>query len=302
MTRFDLWLAWNWEYDSDFVALLASACQASRLAFLSIRPGDLEQVVQSIGHGEASCRVFWDRASDSDDRFLPLVQWARDGAARRINAYEVCFRAWDKTIMHQLLAGIMRTPATHIVPAYSEQTDLPPLDLSALGSRFSVKPARRGGGEGVVVGATSLDQVRSARQEYPDDRYLLQAHVEPPHLGSRPAWFRVIHALGRVFPCWWDAHTHVYTRVTAAEETQYDLVPLRALAMVIAERCQLDIFSTEIALTADGSLVVVDYVNDPLDLRLQSLCADGVPDAIVAGLIERVVWLASRTRHEAGDP
>jgi len=43
-----------------------------------------------------------------------------------------------------------------------------------------------------------------------------------------------------------------------------------------------DFFSTEIALAKDGRYVVVDYVNDPCDMRPQSKHFDGVPDTIAA--------------------
>jgi hypothetical protein len=39
-------------------------------------------------------------------------------------------------------------------------------------------------------------------------------------------------------------------------------------------------------LTPDGRFVIVDYVNDPIDLRLQSKTFDGVPDDIVRDITE----------------
>jgi hypothetical protein len=51
------------------------------------------------------------------------------------------------------------------------------------------------------------------------------------------------------------------------------------------------LFSTEIAITSDSRFVVVDYVNDPIDLRLQSKTFDGVPDDIVEDITERLVEL-----------
>ena len=43
--------------------------------------------------------------------------------------------------------------------------------------------------------------------------------------------------------------------------------------------CKLDWFSTEIALTLE-EFVVVDYVNDGIDTRVQSKAVDGVPDEV----------------------
>jgi hypothetical protein len=259
-------------------------------------------VLQMLKDAALVCRVFWDRASDSDDRFLPLVEWARHHAAYRINPREASCRAWDKAIMHQMLREVVCTPTTIILPAYNEQPVPPCIDLTVLGGHFSIKPARRGGGEGVVVWATSLEQVVAAREEYPTDRYLLQTHVEPLKLGARRAWFRIIYCLGDVFPCWWDEQTHIYVPVTAAEEDLHSLAPLRCIARTVAGRCGLDVFSCEVALTGGNSFVVVDYVNDPLDLRLQSRSCDGVPDEIVQAMVARLVSFVSEGRSHGIKP
>jgi hypothetical protein len=105
------------------------------------------------------------------------------------------------------------------------------------------------------------------------------------------AWFRVLYCTGKVYPCWWDNETHIYTDVTLNEEACYNLGSLRSLTSAIAALCGLTLFSTEIAITSDGRFVIVDYVNDPIDLRLQSKAIDGVPDPIVMDITERLVEL-----------
>jgi hypothetical protein len=103
------------------------------------------------------------------------------------------------------------------------------------------------------------------------------------------AWFRVIYCAGKVYPCWWDNRTHVYTPVTSDEENCYNLGPLSSMTSSIARICELDLFSTEITLTPEGRFVIVDYVNDPIDLRLQSKTFDGVPNDIVQDITESLV-------------
>jgi hypothetical protein len=201
--------------------------------------------------------------------------------------------------MHLALIGDgLHTPHTIILPSYEQQPVLPPIDLSSLGESFTIKPAHGGGGEGVVVKATTLRQALAARQEYPTDRYLLQAHIASAQLDSRPAWFRVIYCAGQVYPCWWDTHTHVYTPVTSAQESHYGLGPLRDITVALARLCGLDLFSTEISLTPAGRFVIVDYVNDPLDLRLQSKALDGVPDAIVNDIAQRLARLVVEAQRD----
>jgi hypothetical protein len=290
MDIYDLCVAWNWEYDADFISLLDLSCQARGLSLLQIKPGNLPQMLNSLVGRELGCRVFFDRASDVDPQFMPLVQWVGEDSIQAINDYEHALHTWDKAEMHPLLVqqGI-NVPPTIILPSYIEQPELAVPDLASLGDQFTIKPAHGSGGVGVMVNATSWDQVLSVRKEHATDHYLLQAHVVPIQLESRPAWFRVIFCSGQVFPCWWNPSTHIYSPVTESDKVNFGLNPLDEITVEIAQLCGLDIFSTEIALTAEGLFVVVDYVNDQIDLRLQSMAAEGVPDAIVREIVDRLV-------------
>ncbi len=293
VTHYDLCLAWNWEYDADVVAMLEAACLARQRSVLQVTPRNLTAVCQGLERGELSFAALFDRASDEDVAFLSIVEWAAKHRLRCINHHDRAQDAWDKATMHSefLQAGI-RTPCTLILPAFSTQPELPTLDTAVLGSRFVVKPACRGGGLGVVQDARWPDDVTAARQLYPEDRYLLQTCVVPAALGARQAWFRLIYCLGHVYLCWWDPLTHVYGPVTPAEESRFGLSRLHAMVRAIAHVCGLGLFSTEIALTDQDELIAVDYVNDPLDLRLQSRAMEGVPDEIVGNIAVRLAaWL-----------
>jgi len=291
MESFDLCLTWNWEYDADFVKLLRLACQSHGLSLLQITPETLLHTIQSISNNQIVFQGFFDRASDTDTRFMPVVEWACDHVLHHINFHRLARRAWNKVAMHQVISISMNTPLTIILPSFDEQPVLPGIDLSPLGESFTIKPAYGGGGDGVINKATTLNQVLIARQEFPTQRYLLQARIIPARHGSRMAWFRVIYCAGKVYPCWWDNDTHIHTHVTSSDETCYNLGSLRSITSSIAALCGLTLFSTEIAITSDGRFVTVDYVNDPMDLRLQSKAVDGVPDDIVEDITERLVEL-----------
>ena len=291
METYDLCLTWNWEYDADFVKLLDFACQSHGLSLLQITPENLSHRMHSINNKEIGFRIFFDRAADADARFIPVVQWACDHTLHHINFHKLARRAWDKVAMHEAVSLSMDTPLTIILPSFDEEPLLPDIDLPSLGESFSIKPAYGGGGDGVINEATMLSQVLIARQEFPTQRYLLQASVIPARLGSRMGWFRVIYCAEKVYPCWWDNDTHIYTHVTPNEEACYNLSSLRMITSSIAALCGLTLFSTEIAITSDGRFVIIDYVNDPIDLRLQSKAFDGVPDEIVKDITEGLVEL-----------
>jgi hypothetical protein len=295
MSRYDLCLAWNWEYDRDFARLLEAACARIGRSFFSITAENLDAALAGLASREISFAAFLDRASESDPRFQPLCDQLCQKHIFRINPQELTVWSADKATMHlEFVSRRLDTPYTFLLSPADEQPDLPPLDLSPLGGRFAIKPASLGGGEGVVLDTTSLEQVSSVRWQHPHEKYLLQAQVTPQALDGRPAWFRVLVCDGAVYPCWWDQYTHVYTPVRAEEHFRFGLRSLYEVPRRIAGICRLDLFSTEIALAADGRFLVVDYVNDPVDLRLQSKAADGVPDAYVENIAGRLARLAER--------
>ncbi|MBM3152170.1 MAG: hypothetical protein FJZ96_08230 [Chloroflexi bacterium] len=197
--------------------------------------------------------------------------------------------------MHlEFISRGLHTPHTIILPPFDEQPEIRITDLGALGGRFVIKPAIGGGGLGVVLEATRPEQVHQARRDFPQEKILLQAHVEPVTLAGRTAWFRILACDGAVYPCWWDTQSHVYRRLGADESARLGLTGLRQVARRIAQVCRLDLFSTEVALAADGAFVITDYVNDPVDLRLQSKAVDGVPETIVEHIAGRLAQAVRR--------
>lgn len=292
MSHYDLCLSWNWEYDADFVRLIEAACTARGLSFLQVTPDSLERVLVELENGENTFKNFFDRASESDVRFQPLVDWAVRHGSFCLNPQKRTLWSRDKATMHlEFITHGLYTPHTIILSPYARHASIHPSDLEPLGGSFAIKPACEGGGDGVILEATSWEQVLAARQQYPHEKYLLQAHVTTRILDGRSAWFRVLYCDGAVYPCWWDQRTHIYTRVTAEEKGRFGLRSLRQIPVLIARICGLHLFSTEIALREDGAFLAVDYVNDPVDLRLQSKAADGVPDGFVENIAARLARL-----------
>src|SRR4030043_2345524 len=282
MTRYDLCRAWNWEYDADFVAILEAACLARGLSLWQVTPANITAALETLSAPDTEILPFLDRDSEADASFIPLVKWAAGHGVFEINPHKRALHAVNKASMHlEFITAGIHTPHIIILPPYSQQTYLSFLDLSPLGGKFIVKPAHGGGGEGVRLEVSTFGQVLEARQAHPQDYYLLQTHITPVQMAGRPAWFRVLFCGGRVYPFWWDMATHVYVPVREEDDRRFGLEPVASTTLTIARVCSLDLFSTEIALTASSLFVVVDYVNNPIDLRLQSVTPDGVPDETV---------------------
>ncbi len=291
--EYDIGLVWNWVYDQEFLHLIVSAVQAKGLSAFLIDHTNLAETIEKVKSDKIQFHFILDRASDEDERFLPLAQaFTRRQSSSTprpplciINPYELLRRASDKATMHlEFLTRGLHVPFTIIISPYNHkhEVELSLTELSQLGRPFIIKPANTtGGGVGVVLGAESLKDIIETRQHHKNDKYLLQEKVNPAHLEERRAWFRVFYAFGQIIPCWWDDLTHIYEELTPADEEGFGLRPLRTITATIREICGLEFFSTEIALTPGQSFIVVDYVNEMCDMRLKALHVDGVPDPIV---------------------
>lgn len=291
---YDLCLTWYWLYDHEFVKCIEESCAARRLRLWQITPANLLQAVAELYAGQSAFGTLLDRAAD-DLRFEPIRRFALEHDRHRLNPAEQSHWAEDKATMHlELIQAGVATPYTLILSPYISEPILPPLDLTPLGPKFVLKPAVGGGGEGVRMNASSMDEVLRARLEFPAQKYLIQEQVDARVLGGTDAWFRVFFVGGLCIPCWWHPITHVYRILTPDEEAQYELAPLRSITAKIARVCRLDWFSTEIAVTSDGRFVAVDYVNDGIDTRIQSKAADGVPDPVLKQMAEQLVGLVVR--------
>ena len=289
MKYFDLCIAWNWEYDAEFMQLLNQFCLSHNLSILHITPENLDAMLEALNQQEISFGVFFDRASEDDECFMPFVRWALEHSSFYINRHDRASRSWNKAAMHyELINAGIYTPYTIVLPSYEEQPLMSEINTEPLGESFILKPVHGSGGEDVFMDVTSCAQIGELRKQYPDRSFLVQKYIIPLELDNRPAWFRVLYCKERVYTCWWHPQTHIYIPVDPVEETRFGLMQLYTITKTIAGITGLDIFSTEIAFTAENLFVAVDYVNDQPDLRMQTNAQDGVPDFIVNDIAERL--------------
>ena len=287
--RYDLCLPWYWEYDDVFVGMVERACIEEGVSLWQIKPDNLLESITALYKGVMTFKTLLHRGQ-GEPIFDPIPRWAHEYGARRINPAEVSAWSEDKATMHlELINSGIHTPFTILLPPFLEQPVVPQMNLTPLGENFVIKPSN-GGGEGVIIGASSIEEILQARMEFPEQKYLIQAHVTPCIIENTPAWFRVFYANGETYPCWWDTDTHIYAPVTGEEESQHRLGGLRDVTKRIASICKLDWFSTEIALT--DKFVVIDYVNDEIDTRVQSQAMDGVPDDVINSIAVQLVKIA----------
>lgn len=283
---------YEWEYDEDFVSILATELESQNLSSEVYSPVDFESVIEKLHRKALSFRTIIDRASDIDDSCELIVNHLNRKRTLIVNDPSNVRHSSDKASMHLefITAGIY-VPYTIIISPYSAQQEVAlNIDqLACLGRPFIIKPANTtGGGVGVVTGAESLREVIDTRQHNKDDKYLLQKKIEPMILGGKRAWFRPFYVFEKIFICWWDDLTHVYFEASHGEIKKYNLREIEKIVMKIHEVSGLDFFSTEIAITPQGEFIVIDYVNEMCDMRLKSKHFDGVPDNIVEAIAKKI--------------
>ena len=287
--HFDLVVAWDWDFDRGFLAVLAEECAARELKFGAVGKEEAVAAGREVTEGTLHIGTFLNRAEPDDEAFTAFASAVARTSARQWNPPESVRHAIDKATMHlEFLSAGINVPFTIIMSPYIQRREvgLTLSDLSRLGRPFIIKPANTtGGGTGVILGAETLKDVIDSRQHHKGDKYLLQEKIVPSLQQGRRAWFRVFSICDMVIPCWWDDLTHVYSTVDPDESR---LSPLVTITQTIGRISRLDFFSTEIALTEGGKFVAVDYVNEICDMRLQSEHADGVPDTVVRSICARL--------------
>jgi hypothetical protein len=293
MKKFDLGIAYVWEYDDDFIALIEEAFHDAGLSTFQVCYHNIHEVTQRIQNKELAFSFYLDRAWDVEEKFEELGKILNKKKTEIFNPYSKVTHAIDKASMHlEFITAGLNVPHSIIIPPHSEKEEiyLSIDDLAILGRPFIIKPCNTtGGGVGVVTGAETLKEIFEERMTNTDDKYILQEKIYPSFFDGKRAWFRSFWAFGKSIPVWWDDQTHLYAELTRQEIENFKLRKLFHITKTIAEKTQLDFFSTEIVKTIDNKFVVIDYVNDQCDMRLSSKHRDGIPDVIVKQIINNMV-------------
>ncbi|MGA7838853.1 MAG: hypothetical protein WB996_12845 [Ignavibacteriaceae bacterium] len=302
MEKFDLGLAYVWEYDVDFINLAERTLQNSGISTYQISNHNIFDVTQKIKNKELAFNFYLDRAADVDEDFEELGKIISRRKTKIFNPYKKTEHAIDKANMHlEFISGGLHVPYSIIIPPHSETEEIYiSLDnLSVLGRPFIIKPCNTtGGGIGVVTGAETLREIIDERITNLDDKYILQQKIYPDYLEGKRGWFRCFWAFGKAIPAWWDDQTHIYRELNENEIEKFNLKKLFTVTKKIAKITELDFFSTEIVLTPDKNFVVVDYVNDQCDMRFKSFHVDGVPDSIVKEIIDSMKRIIIREKKK----
>jgi hypothetical protein len=293
MKIYSLGLAVDSLLDYDFIELIAQAAQIRDLTTYKVLPHNLNETIYRIQNHQLRFLAFYDRASDTSIQFLKIYSALSENQVLYFENLATQKTASDKSIMHkQFVINKINVPKTIIIPEFvvQQKINLIESDLDILGRPFVIKPSvTTGSGDGVYLDAYSLADVQEKRNEFPEDKYLLQEKIYPKEINLKRFWFRVFFVCGTTISTWWDDDTHRYKPISNEDIKDIDVSHFNLIMNRIHDICGLKFFSTEFTVSEDNKVYVIDYVNEICDMRLQSRYDDGVPDNIVKNIADEII-------------
>lgn len=296
MTRvYDLVMTHKLDADDLFIHRIQGHCARLRLNFFLVEPLWVESFSQAFAAGSVWARVLLNMHSEHhrpEDPFTRLIRMAALKGTRVIDPPDVALAAFDKAAFHaKAQSAGLKVPYTLMVPqSLAETFRMTDEERAALGTPFVIKPAMGYGRRGVILDATSEEDLKRSSAQWPGGDSLLQRRLTPRKIGEWPAYFRVYHAFGSIWCNWWNCYSDQSRPVTPGEREQHQLAPLEDIARSLAACSGMTFFSTEILQTEEGEFVVIDYVNDQCHMLSQSSDPRiGVPDIVVEAIAERLV-------------
>jgi len=291
---YDVVLSYDCRVEEPFTQFIRRECARNELSFFLLDHIWVKEFLAKLRRGAVRVRVLIDMSSGTftpGDLFYTVARAVKRRGGKVIDDPDRARIATDKARFHRVLAraGIPVPPTVIVRKDKLAAFRVTPRMRRLLGEPFVIKPGWGGGGDGVITDARSEADIQRSVEAFPSDAYLLQQRIVPGALGGRPAWFRIFHVFGEVLPCWWDPATSVYNMVSPQEVKQHRLRRLDAIVRKIARLSQMDFFSTEIAITAEGRHYVIDYLNDECDMRVKSYYVTGAPDAVVERIARLLV-------------
>jgi hypothetical protein len=296
---YDLIMTHQLDADGFFIHCVQRRCAEKRMDFFLVEPLWVRTFLEAFERNEVYARALINMHSEHhlpDDPFHELVDLAEARKAIVIDLPSIARAAFDKSAIHPRIesAGLNVPPTLIVKAAEAPFLTLTPEQRDILGSPFVIKPARGYGRRGVILDAQDEKDLQRSIAAWPDEKYLLQRKIIPRDIEGRPAYWRVFHVFGSLWWCWWDCFTDRYTEVSPEEIVRFNLAPIGQGMHKLAALTGMNFFSSEIARTAAGDFVWIDYINDQCHMLTQSANPKmGVPDRVVEAIALRLVEAAS---------
>lgn len=254
--------------NSKLLAMMQRAMSSYGLSLLLVNAKNVERVAVEVERGDLRPIVFLDlchRPGDPFERLLHAMSEAGVHTIADVKRYDWTLKSYSHP---RLEAAGLPLPETVILKAGEVDRELTADERARVGEKVVIKPSYGVAGLGAVIGmAPSLDVIRKARDYDRQDDWLIQRMISWKKLARRDAYLRAYNVLGCRTLMWWDNRAG-YDILTWDDLREHGLLGALELVDRVAALCELDFFSTEIAITGDAErpFVLIDYVNDQCDI------------------------------------
>jgi len=299
METFELGIAWDSEFDNEFVNDLNDRALKEGIKPYLIHAYNFFSSLKDITEDELSFHCFFDRSSDDSSTFGGLADFLKKKDIHFINHPDNVKNSIDKSKIHSMFVSYgLPVPKTVFIKSQEEKQVLE-VKIQHVSVPCVLKPAFGSYSDGTVLTISSLDDALRLIGQEEDKSYFVQEQVSPINLENKPAWFKVLYCFGEIIPCRWHPVTREYGILSLRQIYRLGLHEIWPITKKIKQACKLDFFSTDIAMKEKGKFLVVDYVNDRPDMRKKSKFKDALPDEIVDKVIGKIIAFVKQKQEKA---
>ena len=124
MNSFDLAIAYDWEFDVEFVSAIEKNLQQYGISTYVITYKNISEVTESVKQRRLTFQCLLDRASDVDDNFIELKNFTKR-STYVFNPHKHVDHAIDKATMHlEFITSGIHVPYSIIIPPHSQAKEI----------------------------------------------------------------------------------------------------------------------------------------------------------------------------------
>ncbi|PIR82332.1 hypothetical protein COU20_02815 [Candidatus Kaiserbacteria bacterium CG10_big_fil_rev_8_21_14_0_10_59_10] len=280
---YDIGIGWTDPVEQAFAELLSKEAKKRKRSFRQITLETMVDDLAALERGDFHISTYLDRGFFESFGFTLAAQLLEARGAHVINSPAAVARASSKAHLYPLLKKArLPLPDTYLITRKTPHRELARI-ARKLGAPFVVVSSYGLGDakDRVLLTAEDADDIEGFMEGNFADTFLAHTYVQPAVLHGRTAWFRPIHACGDILPLWWEPLSGFYRPFGSTHEERQIASEMETHMRTIRGICGLDLFSAEFALTPEGTLLLIDYANNPIDLNSSDKVQGGLPPKIL---------------------
>ncbi len=286
MESYDFILAWTSYVDEPFARMLREKSREKNISLYEITFSNFEESLSRIEANKLSAQYSIDRGSIDYPPYLTLLEMLKKNGTRIINDPYHAAKVGNKIILRDLFSKKeLPLIEAHTITAHGP-FEKPP----SIKPPFVIKSAHSADAESVEIGARNNADIENFIANNYFDGALIEPFITPKIINHAPAWFRSIFANGAIIHHWWNPLNHVYRAFEGTTEEEGIARTLSSYAQKIFDIGKIDLFSFETTIpSGEDELLIVDYLNQPIDLNTQTNTPDGIPESTLEKVVGALI-------------